>query len=170
MRRAGDAPRTGSFPDEIARRTYPPERPRRQIGVYKVEAIFVGQLREHRVIPAELHGVPADVGHQQPFSIRCLIGKALDPSWKNSETGGHAVFVALVEEHLEAQAEPEVGAPRRKPIANRIVQTGLGQACHGIREGTDTRKHDAIGAAHDRGVCGDIRIQTGPLQRLRNTA
>jgi hypothetical protein len=80
------------------------------------------------------------------------------------------VFVALVEEHLEAQAEPDVGAPRRKLIANRIVQAGLGQTRHGIREGTDTREHDAIGTPHSRWICGDVRIQAGPLQRLRDAA
>jgi hypothetical protein len=80
------------------------------------------------------------------------------------------VFVALVEEHLEAQTETEVGTPGRKPIANCIVQAGSGQARHGIRKGADTREYDAIGAAHGRWVCGDVRIQAGPRQCLRDTA
>jgi hypothetical protein len=110
------------------------------------------------------------MGHPQLLSIRRSIGKALDPTRKDPETGRQAVLVALVEEHLEAQAEPEVGAPSRKPIANRIAQSGRAQARHRIRKGADSGEYDTIGAAHDRWICGDVRNQARPLQRLRDAA
>ena len=110
------------------------------------------------------------MGHPQLLPIRCSIGKALDSTRENPEAGRHAVLVALVEEHLEAQTEPEVGALGSQLIANRIVQPGRIQARHRIRESADAWKHDAIGAAHGRWVRGDVWSQAGPLQRLRDTA
>jgi len=72
------------------------------IGVDEVVVAPVGEPAGDRVPASEAHLVPADLGDT------LAVGEATDPAGKPAEARG-ASFLAVLEEHLEPDADPEEG-------------------------------------------------------------
>ncbi len=81
----------------------------------------IGEPGGDRVRPCESHLVPADLGNAHP------VGEAADPAGEPAEAGG-VPLLAVLEQHLEPDADPEEGDPvLLHALGERVEQVGLPQ-------------------------------------------
>ena len=93
----------------------------RVVGVDEVVVAPIGEPGGDRVRSCESHLVPADLGNAQP------VGEAADPPGEPAEAGG-VPLLAVLEQHLEPDADPEEGhsVPLHAP-GERVEQVGFPQ-------------------------------------------
>src|SRR5688572_27514209 len=81
----------------------------RKIAVNEIKACAVGNALPQRVSAALVHFVPAHVRHLELIALRVdhvLHGKAADSAGEQSQAG-RVAFFAVLEEHLQADANSE---------------------------------------------------------------
>jgi len=92
------------------------------------------------VIAAEAHAVPADVGDAQRRAVGASLGEALDRAGEPAEARRATVLVALLEEQLQPEAEPQVRAPRAARRAQRLAEAAAAQRLGSVLEIADARQ------------------------------
>src|SRR5580765_633228 len=91
------------------------------------------------------HRAPAHVRDLEALAVRaahCSIAKADDVACEHAQAGS-GPFLAVLEEHLQAEADAQEG-----PVARRgehdLAQTAVVHAADAIGHGALTRQHDAL--------------------------
>ena len=107
-----------------------------------------GNAVEERVRPREHEAVPAHVGHGK----RAL--EAAHPAGQQPEPLMASVLIALLEEHLHADADAEKGRAPPRGRAQRDVETSAADLGHGGAEGAVAGKDERVGSCQHGGIAG----------------
>src|SRR5215218_11418361 len=116
------------------------------ITVREVESRALRYADPQRVIARLLHRAPAHVRHLESLARRndhVGIAEALDATLEYRETLRRP-FLALVEQHLQAETDAEEG-PARRGLQHRLAQAAGVEATHAIRHGALSRQHHTRG-------------------------
>ena len=139
----------------------------RHLGVVRVHEVEVragGDPREEGQGPVVPEPVPAHVGHLEPGR------KPAHHPGQDVETLGVAELLALGEQELVAQADPEIGPAGRDVGADRLDEPEALEAPHGVREGAVPGDDQRASARHRPGVLGDHDVGHELGQRLPDAA
>ncbi len=127
------------------------------IGMDEVEEGVFGQAAKNRVVLFKLHLVPADV-------------RDVNSLWKPDNLAGqqsqafvNAEFVALVEHHLQSDAEADDWLARLSCFDDEAVEVMLPETVHAGGEGSDAGKNEFICFFQDLLIACDDCID--PLRR-----
>jgi hypothetical protein len=80
------------------------------------------------------------------------------------------VLLALLEQQLQAQTDPQIGTPLAAQLQERLIETLRAQVGGRRIEVADSRQHDATRAAQRIGVGGHPGVEADTLERLRHAA
>ena len=80
------------------------------------------------------------------------------------------VLVALLEEQLETETQPQVGPAGIDEVAHRLGEPGFLEAGGGGGEGADAGQHDAVRAAQHGRIARHLGRETGAGERLGDAA
>jgi len=127
----------------------------REVDVLTVEAVEDGELA------LELKRVPAHMGHRSRL-------QANNRPTEKPEAG--ASLLALLEEHLEPDADTEYRPSKLDAFPKRVIETPRAQAVGTGGKVTDARDHGQWRLAHRRRVGRDLRLGTGAGERRTHTA
>jgi hypothetical protein len=95
-----------------------------------------------------LHVVPAHVGYRKTRSR-----KALQTACQETQPCSAAMFGAVFEQQLHAQAHPQRGALRDQ-LAQGHIQAAASQFCHGLAHGAHAGQHQAARLGQHGGLIG----------------
>jgi hypothetical protein len=123
----------------------------RVVRVHEVEVRRRRHRQEQRIVLVPGHPVPAHVRH---LDRRIGGREPHHPPGQDRQPAHRAVLLALVEQDLEPQADPQVRLAGVDRVADRIFQAALDQAVHERRERSLARHHDLVRGAHHVGVAG----------------
>jgi hypothetical protein len=95
--------------------------------------------------------IPAHVGNFEAWGI----GESPDAAWEHSKACVKAVFLALFEEELQAEADAEHGFSLGDGLADDFIESGRFELGDGVGECADAGQHKAIGFANSIGIGRD---------------
>src|SRR5437867_4016819 len=114
--------------------------------------------------PGERHAGPAHVRHGQ---LRAE--PHLAPA-DESEPRHAGRLLALRQEELQAETDPEHWTAGLRRLPNRVAEPRLREPARGGREIPDARQHHTVGPAHDGGIGGQLGLGARCTERAQHAA
>ena len=139
------------------------------VGVHEIEVRARGDAGEERAVAGPLELVPAHLGDLELGGV----GEAgeIEPdhlAGKDAEAGVFAVFVADVEEELEAQADAQEGASGADRVAYGVDEVLRAEVGDGVAEGAEAGEDDLLGTGDFVGLGDDLRGGADAFKCLLN--
>ncbi len=115
------------------------------VGVDEVDEAAFGDPMEDRCRTADTDAVPAHVRHLEPLTLfDHPRRKAHHPARDQPQAPVAAEFLALVEEHLHADADAEQRLAGLDMRQQRLDETALAQVMDAVAKGADPRQHHLV--------------------------
>ena len=120
----------------------------------------IGEPGGDRVRPREPHLVPADLGNAQ------RVAEAANPPGEPAEPGG-VPLLAVLEQHLEPDADPEEGHPvLLHALGERVEEVGFPQRIERRGRRADTGQDEPFGLCDLLRLRHQPAFETEPLERV----
>ena len=113
----------------------------------------------------EVERVPADLRH-----LHAGRGKAAHFPSEESEAAHPGRFLALLEEHLVADADAEKWNPAVEHIAHHMPKPAFLEPAHAVPKCADARQHDFFRARNLRRIGGEPHVRAERFQRIEDAA
>ena len=136
---------------------------RHAVAVHEVDAGVVPRIEQGAVAGGQ--GVPAHVG-----DLEAAIFKAGDCPREQPQALEMAVFVAVFEHHLHAQADAQDWLACTCSLIQRVIQVRFVNAIHCILKSAYTRKDDMTGGRYDLWTICDNGLISQVFKSLLHTA
>jgi len=124
----------------------------------EIEMLCQPEVREKVHILRQLHEIPAHVRDD------LVGGQGGDVTSDQTQTLMRAVFAALLEEHLKADANAQDGLARRDRPLDRLG--GRAQGLHGVAEGRHTGQDQARGLRDGPGIPAQLHRTADMAERV----
>ena len=114
--------------------------------------------------------VPTDMGHTQRPSLLVCFRKPRHATRELPEAGRDAMLRPLVEEQLQSETDPEIGAPPRRHLSDSVREPRGLELPRRVAKRADPRQQYAVGCVHDLRVVRDDRVEQRAFEGFRDAA
>src|SRR5512140_427727 len=137
------------------------------VGVHEVDVSALGDAGEQRIAAVKRELVPPDM---RDFYARLSGPEPHDAAGDHAEPGARSLLLALVEQDLQAEADPQVRPAARDRLAQGLAEAALAEPAHEHAERALARHDDLVGAGDGLGIAGDDHVAADLCERTLDGA